>query len=147
MINQKFIATSLVWAAIAFTLSRIIWPDLPSASPPANTQMPFFIIFSIIEALAFGFGIAFSLTMWSKFSARFGGDWLAKLSFISVVWLLASWWPHDNMHRVTEHGDYWGLLKLEYGFHATLMLAGVILAFFLATRIMDDKLVKKTSTK
>jgi hypothetical protein len=51
------------------------------------------------------------------------------------------------MHRVTEHGDYWGLLKLEYGFHATLMIAGVILAFFLATRIMDDKLVKKTSTK
>lgn len=147
MITQKFIGISLVWAVVAFALSRVIWPDLPSAPEPSATQMTFLIAFSVIEALAFGVGIAFSITMWTKFTAKFGGDWLAKLSFLSVVWLLASWWPHDNMHRVTEHGDYWGLLKLEYGFHATLMIAGAILAYFLSTRFLEDRPIKKSSAK
>ena len=33
-----------------------------------------------------------------------------------------------------------GLLKIEYGFHVTMMIAGAILAFFFYTRILRQKL-------
>ena len=55
-------------------------------------------------------------------------DWLV---FFSAAWGLVSWWPHDNMHRVMMMGDYWGLIRLEYGFHLTLIIAGVLIASYL----------------
>ncbi len=41
---------------------------------------------------------------------------------------MVSWWPHDNMH-IHNDENMQGLLYIEYGFHATLMLTGIILAY------------------
>ena len=40
--------------------------------------------------------------------------------------------PHDNMH-IHNGTDMQGLLYIEYGFHVTLMVAGLVLAYSLLT--------------
>lgn len=127
----KFSVVTVIVAVVAFSLSHIIWPDPLSALPPNDVQRPFFVLLEIIEAIAFGFGISFLLFVWKPISRAFENSWLARLAFFSADWLLLSWWPHDNMHRITQRGNYTALLKIEYGFHLTLIIAGFILAYFL----------------
>ena len=50
-------------------------------------------------------------------------------AFLSIAWLLFSWWPHDSLH-VANGINLSGLLVIEYVFHVTLMVAGAILAYF-----------------
>jgi hypothetical protein len=40
--------------------------------------------------------------------------------YLGIGWLMVSWWPHDNLQ---------GLLFIEYGFHFTLMIAALVLAY------------------
>ena len=47
--------------------------------------------------------------------------------YLCIGWLLVSWWPHDNLHIHT--GSLQGLLYIEYGFHMTLILSGLVLAY------------------
>jgi hypothetical protein len=62
---------------------------------------------------------------------RSTGDWLVLLS---AAWLLISWWPHDNLHRTMMMGDYWQLIRIEWAFHFTLIVAGVIVASYIWKR-------------
>jgi hypothetical protein len=40
-----------------------------------------------------------------------------------------NWWPHGNLHRIV--GFRWeDLIKIEYGFHVTLVVAGAIVTLF-----------------
>jgi hypothetical protein len=90
--------------------------------------MPFFVVHFAIEALAFGLGIsflAFGLPLVRK--AASGSGLRAWAMYLSIGWLLVSWWPHDNLHIHTE--SLQGLLYIEYGFHMTLILSGLVLAY------------------
>ena len=40
-----------------------------------------------------------------------------------------NWWPHDNFHRANGF-NLPGLIRIEYGFHVTLYLAGIVVAWF-----------------
>ena len=52
------------------------------------------------------------------------------MTFIATAWLLISWWPHDNMHK--HNGmDLAGLLRIDYLFHVSMMVAGAVLAYSL----------------
>ena len=122
------ILTTLGFAVVTFILSRIIWPDLADAVPPSSFQIPFFIGVSALESLAFGVGASFLIFGWKFMSGRSTTEWL---TFFSAIWGLVSWWPHDNLHRTIHMGDYNQLIRIEYGFHFTLIIAGVIIASFL----------------
>jgi hypothetical protein len=125
-----WIAITLVFAVVAFGLSQVIWPNLEGAAEPTSLQLTFFIIYSAVEALAFGFGVAFLILGWPLVRAvEVESKDRAMLVFFSIVWMLASWWPHDNLHRTTMHDDLTRLLYLEFGFHFTLIIAGFILAY------------------
>lgn len=118
-------ALTVVCAVAAFLLSPVIWPTPAGMPMPDSTQTIFLIGVSAIEAIGFGIGIAFLVSLWKYMRGRDTWDWL---TYISAAWLLISWWPHDNFHRVTAMGDYWQLIRLEWGFHFTLIVAGVIVA-------------------
>ena len=61
-----------------------------------------------------------------------GSSWRTWAAFLAIGWFLISWWPHDNIHN----GDnLHGLLYIEYGFHVTLMLSALILAYSLLTML------------
>ena len=134
--KTKFIIITIIFAAIAFSLSRVIWPDTGMGMPaPSAAQLPFFIFLSVLEAVAFGIGVAFLTLGWKHIKALMPEDNKgAMASFIAITWLLVSWWPHDNMHRVNGE-NLAGLLKIEYTFHFTLILASLVLAYYFWKRV------------
>jgi hypothetical protein len=127
--NKTFLIASTIVAAVGtFLLSRVIWPDIAGMPMPIGTQLPFLIGVSAIESIAFGIGVAFLISLWPYMHGRGTGDWLVLLS---ATWLLISWWPHDNLHRTMAMGDYWQLIRIEWAFHFTLIIAGVIVASYI----------------
>ena len=96
---------------------------------PSSAQLPFFMFLSALESVAFGVGMAFLIFGWPMVSKLQGADKKdIKMSFIAISWLLISWWPHDNMHRVNGE-NLAGLLRIEFMFHFTLILAALVLAY------------------
>ena len=127
--NRTFLlGLTVVLAVGSFLLSRVIWPDVPGMPMPDSAQLPFLIGVSAIESLAFGIGIALLVSLWPFMRGRDTWDWL---TYISAAWLLISWWPHDNLHRTMAMGDYWQLIRIEWGFHFTLIVAGIIVASYI----------------
>lgn len=127
--RTKAIIITLIFAAIAFMLNRVLWTPSTDMGMPTPEQLPFFIFLSILEALAFGLGIAFIVIGWpllKNASGTFGKR--AKGMFICITWYMISWWPHDNFH-MQNGNNLQGLLHIEYAFHFTLILAGLYLAW------------------
>jgi len=134
----KVLVLTLALAAVAFVLSPNaplggFWAPAPDMPMPTASQLPLFILLNLAEALAFGLGLSFlafgypGLRAISPASPR-----LTRAAHLSIVWLLANWWPHDSLH-VHNGMALDGLLVIEYGFHITLILAGGILAAFFLT--------------
>jgi hypothetical protein len=122
--------TVLAFGVAAFLLGRILWPDPIGASTPPPSVLPIFIAISALEALLFGVGIAF--IVFGRRWLAFDGSRLGATAFIAIAWNLVSWWPHDNLHRVTH--DWIGLAAIEVGFHVTLIISITIIgAYFLRT--------------
>jgi hypothetical protein len=116
-------------------LGQVIWPPDPASPTPSGGQLPFFILLSVFEAAAFGLGISFLLFGFPAILRLARSSRLrAWAMYLSVGWFLVSWWPHDNLH-LHNGMDLQGLLYIEYGFHVTLILAALVLAFSLLTML------------
>ena len=125
---MKVLFVTTLFGVPAFLLGPVIWPSAAGGPEPSAGQMPFFVVLFAIEALAFGLGIsflAFGLPLVRK--AASDSMLTAWAMYLSIGWLLVSWWPHDNLHIHTE--SLQGLLYIEYGFHVTLILSGLVLAY------------------
>ena len=59
-----------------------------------------------------------------------------------MVWLLVSWWPHDNSH-IHNGFDPAGLLIIDLTFHLTIILASLILTFYFIKSIGGIKMGKR----
>jgi len=127
-IRNKVILTTIIFAVPAFLLGKVIWPLDPMGPMPTSSQLPFFIVLSLFEAVSFGLGMSFII---------FGYPFVKKITgksksltfwtYIAISWMLVNWWPHDNIHA--QNGmNLDGLIKIEYAFHVTLILSGIILA-------------------
>jgi hypothetical protein len=129
---KVFLVTAVI-AAPAMLLGPVIWPPAEGGPEPSAGQLPFFIFLAAFEALTFGLGVSFLLFGFRPLQRAVGGSWgKAFAMYLSIGWLLVSWWPHDNLH-ISNGDNLQGLLYIEYGFHVTLMLAGLILAYSLLT--------------
>jgi hypothetical protein len=127
--KKKMIFITVVVAIVAFALSQKVFVNSPDMPEPTSVQLPFFIVLGVIEALSMGYGIALLITYWKKAVEQ---KCLAVL--VSVSWLIGSWWVHDGLHRMNGH-DLAGLLKIEYGFHVTLIIAAVIVSCYVAKNL------------
>jgi hypothetical protein len=125
---------TILFGVPAFVLGPVIWPPTAHGPELSGAQVPFAIAIFAIEALAFGLGISFlALALPVVRKVANGSSVRAWATYLSVGWLLVSWWPHDNLHMHVGE-DPQGLLYLTYGFHMTLLLGGLVLAFsFLST--------------
>jgi hypothetical protein len=130
----KVLIITFFFGVPAFVLGTVIWPPAAHGPELSSAQLPFAIAVFAIEALAFGLGISF-LTLGLPVVRRVseGSRARAWAAYLSIGWLLVSWWPHDNLHMHVGE-DPQSLLYLTYGFHLTLLLAGLVLALsFLST--------------
>ena len=122
---------ALVTAAVgipAFFLGPVLFPPADMGVEPTAGQIPFFIFLAVGDALLLGLGAAFLL---------FGFPVIRKVSpdsrvralamYLSIGYLMVSWWPHLNMHA-SNGIDFHGLLYIDLLFHLPLEVAGVALA-------------------
>lgn len=79
------------------------------------------MLYSILEGLAFGFGLA-----WLAFGRERTS--LTTSSHLAIGWMLVSWFPHGAFHQSITHTNWLGLAFVEYGFHLTMIIAAVIVA-------------------
>jgi len=135
--KTKIIVTTLVVGVLAFLAepngpAGVFWRPSPMVPEAVGIQLPLFMLLGMIEALVFGLGIAFLVfgaSMVNQFKVLPG---LARAAHLSISWVMINWWAHDSLH-LHNGMELSGLLKIEYGFHITLILAGIILArFFVA---------------
>jgi hypothetical protein len=131
----KVALVTALFAVPAMALGQVIWPPAPGSPEPSAGQLPFFIFLSVFEAVAFGLEISFLLFGFPALLRLARGSRLrAWAMYLSVGWFLVSWWPHDNLHL--HNGlDLQHLLYIEYGFHVTLIIAAVVLAYSLLTML------------
>lgn len=126
----KVLIITLIFGIASFLLGDVLWPMAESEVSPTAQQLPFLIVVMIIESIAFGLGISFLILGWPLVKkVAHGSQRAAWALYIGAAWYLVSWWPHDRMHMSMEHGDYWSLIGVEYGFHVTLILAGALIAW------------------
>jgi ABC-type branched-subunit amino acid transport system permease subunit len=115
----------------AFLLSRVLWPPAPGSPEPSAGQLPWFLLLGILEALVFGLGVSFlvfGLPMLRRVGTRLGtSPWPV---YLAIGWLLVSWWPHNHLHQTISPADLNALLGIEYGFHVSLYVVGLVLAWF-----------------
>jgi len=134
----KVLVLTVVLAILAFLAGPngplgTFWAPSPEEPQPVGTQLALFILLKIAEALTFGLGISFLMFGYPVARAIApASKSLTRAAHLSIAWLLFSWWPHDSLH-IHNGMDLNGLLAIEYGFHVTLMIAGMILAYFFLT--------------
>jgi hypothetical protein len=128
---KTWIKVSLVTAVVgvpAFILGPALFPPAAGGPSPTAGQLPYFLFLAVGDALLLGLGVSFLL---------FGFPVMRKVSpdsklrawtmYLSIGYLMVSWWPHLNLHA--HNGlNLQGLLYIDYFFHLPLEIAGVALA-------------------
>jgi hypothetical protein len=125
----KVVLVTVLIAAPAMVLGPIIWPPAEGGPEPTGGQLPFFIFIALVESVLLGLGVSFLLfgfPLINRISS--GSKPLARAMYLSIGWWMVSWWPHDNLH-IHNGSDMQGLLYIEYGFHVTLIVTAVIVAY------------------
>jgi hypothetical protein len=136
--SAKWIGLSLVVAVLAFLSSPHgplggFWRPSPDMPAPTGAQVPLFIFLNVTEAVAFGLGVSFLVFGYGLVrSAVSASRALSIATYLSIGWMLINWWPHDSLH-VANGMNLSGLLRIEYGFHVTLIIAAAVLARFFLT--------------
>lgn len=128
-IAWKMILVTILVGVPAFFLGPQLLPpghDVPQ--PPAHL-LPAYMAIAAVEALAFGFAVAFAAFGWESIrELRLGVPWLNGALFVSILWLVGNWWLHDSLH-IHVGLDMGRLVFIELAFHMTLLACGLVLAF------------------
>lgn len=125
----KVALVTVILGVAAIALGPIIWPVAQGGAHPTAGQLFFFVILEVIQSLAFGLGVAFLLFGFSAVRrASPNSGLVAWAMYLSIGWLLVSWWPHAHLHQVVGE-NLQALLYIEYGFHVTAIIAGLVLAY------------------
>jgi hypothetical protein len=125
----KVLLVTVLIAAPAMVLGPVIWPPAAGGPEPTGGQLPFFIFLALMESVLLGLGISFLLFgLPTVRSVSPDSKARALAMYVCIGWLMVSWWPHDNLH-ISNGNNMQGLLFIEYGFHFTLMIAALVLAY------------------
>ncbi len=129
----KVLLVTLLFGLPTIPLGRVLWPDPMAttsgmaANGPTTPQLAMLIGVALFEAAAFGLGVAFLVFGLPLVRRATGGNApLTWATFAAIAWSLLSWWPHDNLHRVTN--DLGSLIGIEYTFHTTLIIGAAVIA-------------------
>lgn len=126
-LNIRLTLISILMGLATMPLGLKIWPPHPEIPFPNPQQFPFFVGVAFFEGIGFGAGFYFLIDGFRVLRSKRTN--LNVLTYLSIIWLLMSWWPHDRLH--THWGeDIWAVLVLEYAFHTTSIVAAIIIAKF-----------------
>lgn len=137
-LSWKFAIITVAVGIPAFFIGPFLWPPSSDLPTPSQAQLGFFALLSFIEALFFGVGVAFA-ALGAPLIHRVPAESKKRTAaaFVSLVWLLVSWWPHDSLHiHVGE--DVQKILYIDYGFHLTVIIAALIIAGYFFTSLRRE---------
>ena len=95
---------------------------------PSDAQLVGSILVSLFAAIVFGLGVSFLVLGYPAVRRRIGSTPHAVATYVPIAWILVSCFPHDNLHMFVGE-DPGGILAMLVGFHATLMIGGLVLAY------------------
>ena len=124
------VVLTLIIAVPAFLLNPIIWPPAPGGPAPTAAQIPYLLALDVMQAVFLGLGISF-LIFGFPVMRRISPDSKTRAwaMYLSIGYLMVSWWPHIGLHVSNAPDDLQGLIYIDYLFHVPLMIAGAILAY------------------
>jgi hypothetical protein len=121
---------SVLVAVAALLLGPIIWPPAEGSPSPTATQIPFLLFLNIVQATVLGLGVsflAFGLSVVRRISPNSKAR--AWAMYLSIAYLMVSWWPHISMHVHNGPENLQGLIYIDYLFHLPSMIAALVLAY------------------
>ncbi|MFI6448403.1 AMP-binding protein [Kitasatospora sp. NPDC050543] len=86
------------------------------------------------ECMSFGAGVTFLLLGLPLVRRQGRPPGLTGAAHLAIVWLLAAWWPQDNLYRTSSATDWPRQTLLVYIFNVALMAAAVVAARFVVWR-------------
>jgi hypothetical protein len=141
----KVTVVTVIVGVAAMALGPILWPIAEGGAQPTAGQLFFFIVLEAIQFLAFGLGVSFLVFgLPTVRGVSPNSQLMAWAMYQSIGWLLVSWWPHSHLHQVVGE-NLQGLLYIEYGFHVTVIIGAIVLAYGFLSLLREQS--KGTSTR
>jgi hypothetical protein len=138
------VVTTLV-AVPAFLMGPVLFPPADIGVEPTAAQIPHFIFLAMGDALLLGLGVSFLLFGFPVMRHVSPDSKLrAWAMYLSIGYLMVSWWPHLNLHA-SNGMDLRGLLLIDYFFHLPLEVAGVVLALSFVS-LMRSRIGREPAT-
>jgi hypothetical protein len=126
-------------AVPAFFLGPVLFPAADLGIEPNAIQLPFFLSLAVGDALLLGLGVAFLLFGFPAVRrAAPGSRRRAWAMYLSIGYLMVSWWPHLNLHN-SNGFNLNGLLAIDLAFHLPLEIAGGVLAYCFTTMLLAQR--------
>ena len=123
---------ALLTAAVAvpaFFVGPVLFPPADIGVEPTAAQIALLMSLAVGDAILLGLGVSF-LVFGLPVLRQVSPDSKARAwaMYLSIGYLMVSWWPHLNMHA-SNGIDLGGLLRIDLLFHFPLEVAGVVLAY------------------
>jgi acyl-CoA synthetase (AMP-forming)/AMP-acid ligase II len=128
-----WLVTTVFFAIIAVGWTHTLWRSSTDLTAVPGKWHPAFVVLYLFEDVSFGLGVAFLFLGRPMLRRLDRPRGLTTAAHLSIVWLLAAWWPQDNSYRTTDPTDWPAQTALVYGFNITLMIAAALVVAFLAT--------------
>ena len=126
----SIVVVTLLPAMATMVVGQEIWTLPPGAAAPPAGLLPFFVLLELAGDVLFGLGVSFVIFGFGLVARARQPLWLTYATYVSIAWLMLSWWPHANLHRVTPAGAWLNLLYIDSGFHLSVMVGTAIVALF-----------------
>ena len=125
----KVLVVTVLVAILAFMLGPIIWPPAEGSPSPTAAQIPFLLFLNLVQATVLGLGVSF-LVFGLPVMRMVSPDSKVRAwaMYLSIAYLMISWWPHINMH-VHNGTELQGMIYIDYLFHLPSMIAALVLAY------------------
>ncbi len=139
--RRKWVTTSIVGFIIAVLfgaqgpLGGFWGSGADTDTDPSGAALAGLIGAGLVEAVAFGVGLAWIAFGWSVVKSV--NRPLAVATFVAIAWGLVSWAPHTAFHQSLGDENWGGLAAIEWGFHVTLVISAFVVATFI-WRIFAD---------
>ncbi|MCX4585075.1 AMP-binding protein [Streptomyces sp. NBC_01481] len=115
-------------AIMSFFFTDTIWPGSTDLSLVPDPWAWFFRGLYVAESLAFAAGVGFLIGGRRLMPSLGRPKGLTTAAHLAIVYLLASWWPQDNLYRLAAKQDWPRQAALVYTFNVPLMIAAGVVA-------------------
>lgn len=144
--RTKAILVTVAVAIPAFLLVGVFFPPPPGPGPSSG-QVPFFVVISALDSLLLGAGVAFIAFGWNLVRRVAPASRARAVAiYVTLAWLMVSWYPHIGLHTSIFGSDFFGILVIDYVFHVPLYIGAMVLIWgFLG--LLRDRPVSVTDGK